>query len=1694
MKNLFAIITLFLFQLSFLQAQTTYTNDWIDFDKTYYEIKVIENGLHRISATSLAAENLPLTPDFYQLYNKGKEVPFYIHNPAGNFDNNDYIEFYGQRNDGELDTQLYWYESHQPSKTLSLFCDTATYYLVVSDANNNLRHNNFENNLNNAPPKDNYFWHTNSVVTANQHYEGKPFRLGGINNHFADFESGEGFISVPIDIGNDQSWNVWTRSIYTQNNALQATVSTKIIGMSNDFDVNPDHHIQIKVNGNTAIDDELEGYLTQDYEFEVPLSQLNEPQTSMNFAALDDISEQNRIAVANMNIRYPRTFDFSNKQDFLFEIDNTQNHYIEVANFDGGSNPFLYDLTNNLRIFPILENNVYKFHFLAQTENGTTRQLYFVNPTPSFPYETVTEVTDLQTINFTDFSLLANQGNYLIVTHPKLMQGNVNQVERYAEHRQSELGGDYNVIVVNIEELYGQFSWGIDKHPLAIQKFINFAIAEWNITPEYLFLLGKSVNYKDAYVASNPTDPYKYNNCLVPSYGIAPSDAMLSSPHIYTYRPQLATGRVPAKTAEDVRIYLDKMIMHDSNQFQASCDAEDRLWMKDALHIAGGNDLDEANLFLSYLEGYRSQWEGDFMAGNIVATYNKLTEEVIETIDVGDILNAGISVLNFFGHSSGEYWALDIDAPTAYENYGKYPFIITGSCNLGDIHSYNLDNNNNLQITMPEEYLFADSLGAIGFLASASLGYPSFLNPYLETLYQNFCVENYGEAIGFCVKETVREINAADPENKGMKVTSQEYTLAGDPAIRLNAFERPEYLIEPASIVFEPQQISADVDSFAIHTIVTNLGRSVVDSFRINIERTFPDGTIENIISANLPSPQYIDTFTMYIQTGDIFSVAGDNQFSVSVDFGNEIEEDCEDNNMVSLNQFIFSDLLVPIAPCNFSIVTSEQMPLTLSASTGEPLTEMRNYIVQLDTNELFINPLFENVLDSEGSLLQWQPNINLENNTVYYWRTARNNGNIDSLRWKNSSFIYLENEEFGFNQSHYYQYTKNDFENLYIDSLTRNFEFQEFSNKINLTTAQNLGAVSFYLNDLELNSGSCLESTCLGGIGLAIMKPELILEPWISERLSGFGCEGIGTYNNIHCTGGDLYVFEFNTSDFVQLSDLQSFINNEIPDGYYVGVYSTSNHRLETMSEPYRSSLISFFDNMGFGELANITNAQPFVGFGQKNRPEYAGELVIGNNLSETISIEHFVNSRSTNGKMKSVAVGPALDWQEISWNFSDLEAENSDEISLKVEALNGNETLEWANIDNVASDGTLDISGINATEFPFLQLTFSLKDSLFFTPAQLDFWRTSFTRFPEAALNTQQQFVFHADTLQEGELLQLDLTVANVETTNMDSVLVAYTIIDKNNNSQTIEEMQAPIAANESIVTTFSHSTTGLLGNNVLIVTVNPNDTQAEKFSFNNIIYLPFYVEKDPLNPIIDVVFDGRHILDGDIVSAEPMITISLKDENPYLALNDTADFKLFLLSPNEYDEPIYEERIYFNSEAVQFFAANENELSSQNNRARIEFSPTFEQSGTYQLKVEAKDRSGNVFANDAYRISFKIEHKPMISNLLNYPNPFTSSTKFVFTLTGSEVPEFLKIQIMTVSGKVVREITQAELGDIHIGTNITEYAWDGTDEFGSPLANGLYLYRFVSRLNGETLEQFDTAADDLFKKGIGKMYLMR
>lgn len=178
-----------------------------------------------------------------------------------------------------------------------------------------------------------------------------------------------------------------------------------------------------------------------------------------------------------------------------------------------------------------------------------------------------------------------------------------------------------------------------------------------------------------------------------------------------------------------------------------------------------------------------------------------------------------------------------------------------------------------------------------------------------------------------------------------------------------------------------------------------------------------------------------------------------------------------------------------------------------------------------------------------------------------------------------------------------------------------------------------------------------------------------------------------------------------------------------------------------------------------------------------------------------------------------------------------------------------------------------------------------------------------------------------------------------------------------------------------------------------------------------------------------------------------------------------------------------------VYFSSPELEWTPA-----SAPANKFRIEYSPTFTVDGKYTLRVQASDKNGNISGAYDYEINFQIISKPSITEVLNYPNPFSTRTQFVFTLTGTQAPDQFKIQIMNISGDIVREITQDELGPMRVGRNLSEYWWDGTDEFGDRLANGVYLYRVVAKLHGENVDLSATSASRYFNQGFGKMYIMR
>ncbi|MEO6133404.1 MAG: hypothetical protein ABIQ02_16300, partial [Saprospiraceae bacterium] len=295
-------------------------------------------------------------------------------------------------------------------------------------------------------------------------------------------------------------------------------------------------------------------------------------------------------------------------------------------------------------------------------------------------------------------------------------------------------------------------------------------------------------------------------------------------------------------------------------------------------------------------------------------------------------------------------------------------------------------------------------------------------------------------------------------------------------------------------------------------------------------------------------------------------------------------------------------------------------------------------------------------------------------------------------------------------------------------------------------------------------------------------------------------------------------------------------------------------------------------------------------------------------------------------------------------------------------------------------------------------------------------------------------------------------------------------------------------PFHAYSSVAVAFDQSTDGMSGDYQVVFNLNPGNLMKEENSSNNIGILPLYVKDDALNPVLDVTFDGQHILDGDLVAAKPVIIVQLHDENEFLRMDDTSSFTMFLSYPSD----VQPRSISFSEDWVQFIQAS----GSGQNTASVELRPDLYEDGIYTLQIKAKDASGNLAGDNDYLITFEVIHAESVSHIYNYPNPFNTSTRFVYTLTGSGSPPYYRIQILSIEGRIVKEITPDELGPLVVGTHATDYVWYGTDEKGDRLAAGTYLYRLI--VKDENMKEFDRYATPgdatFFRKGWGKMVIIR
>lgn len=1671
-------------------------NEWIDFSKTYYKFKVAVSGLYRITTADLNAAGLANEPvQNLQVWRNGKQVAIYTSVASGTLGSG-YIELYGQQNDGTLDRELYRTPNLQLSDRVSLQTDTSAYFLTVNSGGNNLRYvtgtNDVANNNLASEPFFIYQMRYNFMKRVNRGFASP---AGGEYLYSSSYDIGEMMASDDIYPGSPVTINLSNLAVATggPNAIFRASVAGNSPPPQSPFV----HYYKIEINNTVVKDTTLSRFnAVVNVNPSVPLSVISSNAASIKISN-NTPTVTDRIVTGFFELNYPRKFDFGNLTNFPFNLNaSATGRYLEITNFNSnGSVPVLYDLTNNRRYVADVAGGVIR---IVLPPLVTASDFVLVSQATS----SLEKITPLEQRNFIDYKLAANQADYIIISHATLQvpYNGANQVELYRAYRATAVGGSFNSKIYNIDELVDQFAFGVKKHPLSVKNFLKFARNNFSIPPKFCFIIGHGLSYDDYRTYKDFPQAEKLN--LIPTWGYPASDVLLASNGL---DPVIATpiGRISVLTPEEIARYFSKVKEYELNQANTAQTIENKAWMKNVVHVAGANDLPLDQRLTGYLRSFENIIT-DTLFGGVVSNFNKSTTGPVTPI-VSSVMEqkfeTGISLLTYFGHSSATSLDYNLSDPENYNNPGKYPMFIVLGCNAGNLYAFDTSRFSLLS-TLSEKFVLAKERGSIGFIASTHFGLENHLSNYTNQLYRSIGVTRYGRSIGENMQEAAQKFISGGYTFE-LYMHAEQSTLNGDPAIKINSNPLPDFAIEQSQIRINPSIVSVADNKFSVKAYLYNLGKATGDSVMVSVKRQYPDGSSEILLSKKIRSIRYIDSVSVeapIVGSRD----KGDNKITVTLDENNVYTEASELNNSATVTFNIFEDELTPVYPYNFSIVNKQGVKLI--ASTANPIGTSRQYAMEIDTTELF-NSSFKvsRTATSSGGIIEFDPGISFSDSMVYYWRVAPV-PTTGTYRWNSASFVYLNGSEAGFNQSHFFQHTKSQADRIYIDSASRKWTYKNALN--NLTIVNSIFPTSGTEDNqfsVSVNGSTYIASACDGPVIQFNVFDPVTFKPWKNKTVNGVGLNGSTASD---CSPTRNYNFDFLFGTPAQRLKAIKFMDS-IPDGFIVVVRDVisatvsinkyvNDWKADAAINGANNTLYHRLVEQGFNTLDSFYKPRAFGFVYKKNDPSMPPVSRISEGLLDRITLSVNIATADTLGYVTSPKFGPAVAWKQVKWRGTS-ETTPGDVVFVTVFGVRqtGQEDSLYK-LDLKKQD--FDLSAVSATQYPYIKLRMTTMDSVHFTPYQLRYWRLLYQPAPEGAL--APSILYKAkDTLELGEELDFAIAFKNISQAPFaDSIKVNMVVLDRNNVSTTIpvNRLKKLLPGDTASVHALIDTRT-LSGNNTLYVNVNPDFDQPEQYLNNNFLYKNFYVKGDNFNPLMDVTFDGVHILNGDIVSAKPKILIKLKDESKFLALNDTALASVFVRYPGNNGAL---QRFAFGTDTLRFVNAD---LGNGKNEASIEFSPAFLQDSDgdfYELIVKAKDRSGNPAGNTEYKVRFQVYNKPMISNMFNYPNPFTSSTAFVFTITGSQIPQNLRIQIMTVTGKIVKDITRAELGDLRIGRNITDYKWDGTDQYGQKLANGIYLYRVITNLNGSSLDKFNTIdtngdridTDKFFNKGYGKMYLMR
>ncbi|MDQ3071657.1 MAG: C25 family cysteine peptidase [Bacteroidota bacterium] len=1665
--SLFTLLLLFAFINA--SGQRLSGTEWIVESQKYYKISIGEDGIYKVDRNILQSSGIPVSsidPRQYQVFFRGVEITIHIEGEAdGSFDAADHIEFWGQRNDGTMDSVLFNSPDDLGQPFVSLFTDTSSYFLTWGPGKSNKRFKNagFPTGITNPIAEPTYM----AELTAYQstlYYDGEPADPHN-KIYTPDYNEGEGWLSRRIEPGSPLTFTFNTDG-YAAGAGLPEiefviygkSITTKSIN----------HRLVVEANNGlskviTLIDTSYGGYQTIRFKKKIPDFDLS--GTLMITISSKGIpgSPSDVHAVSYVRVKYPRYFNDKPTvpHRFSYSGGNDTANYFAFPNWVSTAQPrlIMLDLTRGTRT---------EAHYIADvphfySSRSLVKSNYIIyDPSVSRP------VTAMEPIDFKPISDYLAGYNFIIVTHKKLA-ASADEYAVYKETQTLDTTGNFKPLVVYADDLYNRFFYGLH-HPAAIQNFLAYVYNNSIEKPAYVMLIGKG------WIADNLKTPSYYATDLVPLVGYPTSDLMYVTGIDNNFRgrdqtltPPMPIGRISAAEDQDVRNYLAKLKEYDA--------AGNDLWHKHAIHVSGGANIQEIAMNKADIIEAIEVIEGPFTGCETSNYLSDQTQAVVKNLEnaIQGSIEEGASLLTYLGHGSANTLGVSFGPLDSLNNKGKYPIINLFGCSVGS-PGYGA--------SMADDWLFAKDKGAINWIAHTSGTFQTLVAYQMDLLYNNIAKDNYGEPIGEAWKHSIGDMHDTSGKlsNQIYRAIALQWLLQGDPSVKMFFQPLPDYTIDANKVHITPEDVTAYGDSFALGIPVINLGKAVNDSLKVWVRHRLPNQTIQTDYDTLTFTPVlHSDTLYYYIRASEI-NVAGANRFEIFLDAGDEIREMKEDNNTLEFEYLIPGTGANSLYPMDFGIEATNT-PELLIQSRDLFDNNARAYF-EIDTVPHFNSPFrMSSGLVQGTNIVVWQPQLPTKDSTAYYWRSRLDLPSDSGGSWVTRTFTYINGSEEGWSQSHYGQYRSIDLENAVYDTITNVFNFRPNYLQVGITANafRNSGMGISYPGRGILNPFVCGTSTMvmveldgftLDFFDLGYMKT-WFYNPCKPKPVGCTTCDSTEHYR------------QFNMREPSERARFRDTVDR-IKEGNFILLFSRN--PIQEFYEFEESTFLAF-DKIGATFARGInrdSTAYVFVGRkgaikGQTIEQDTQYDSTVPFYENDVLEIKPILEGKDKNGYISSPLIGPSVQWKSLHMEFNSLETNSKDYYHIEVYGVdrNGNEVLIF---DSVKTSG-FDLSSLDAQEYPFMKLRAYMQDAGRRTAPQLGLWKVLFEGVPEGTIETTAASRFENDTVNAGDIAHVGVRFKNISKHSMDSVLVRVKLYSNNTLISSKDSFYAPLNAGESFEIDYEVNTRATDGETRVEILVNPEYQQPELTLDNNTLRARLFINTDNVNPVMDVTFDGRHIRNGEIVSARPEIRVMVADENKHLALNDTALFQIWLHYPGESTA----RQIHFSNPEVDFIPG-----TVDTNRAIILFKPSHLPDGEYIFIAQAYDRSGNASGQESYSVRFRVMNEAKASNFYVYPNPFTFDTKFTFVFTGDEAPDEIVIRITGADGRVVRVIGNAEMGELHVGYN--EYVWDGTGGNGQPLATGVYMYTVLVRNNGEVYGRYLLPQDALFDKTYGKLLIIR